>query len=101
MRYNINSETANIALTKISYSDWKSGVIQYLDVSDELLCWRFNGNFAVYGSLYGVRPPHGLIQHFGVEAIGVLSPVHDYVPVTCSNGADFISDKLKGWENEV
>lgn len=67
-------------------------MILYLDVSDELLRWRFNGNFAVYGPLYGVRPPHGLVQHFGVQAIGVFSSVHDYVPVTCDNGADLVSD---------
>lgn len=54
----------------------------YLDVSDELLCWCFDGNFTVYSSLYGIGPPHGFIQHFGVQPVGVLSPMHNYVPVT-------------------
>ncbi len=57
----------------------------YLDVSDELQSWSFNGSLAVYDSLYGSRPPHGLIQHFGIEAIRMLPPIHDYVPVTWEN----------------
>lgn len=55
---------------------------EYLDVSDELLCWSFNGNFAVYGSLYGIRPPHGFIQHFSVKPIRVFTPMDNYIPVT-------------------
>lgn len=57
----------------------------YLDVSDELQSWSFYGGLAVYDSLYGGCPPHGLVQHLGVEAVGVLPPVHNDVPVTCEN----------------
>lgn len=53
----------------------------YLDIPDQLLCRCFDGNFAVYGSLYGIRPPHGFIQHFGIKTVRVFAPVHDYVPV--------------------
>lgn len=68
--------------------------MNYLDISDELLCRRLNGNLAVYSPLYGIRPPHGLIQHFGVQAIGVFTSVHNYIPVTCGNKADGVSDKI-------
>lgn len=59
--------------------------LSYLDVPDKLLCWRFNGNFAVYRSLYGTRPPHGFIQHFGVQAVRVFTSMDDYIPVTWVN----------------
>lgn len=55
----------------------------YLDVSDELQSRGFYGGLTVYDSLYGSCPPHGLIQHLGVEAVRVLPPVHNDVPVTC------------------
>lgn len=57
----------------------------YLDVSDELQSWSFYGGLAVYDSLYSRCPSHGLIQHLGVESVGVLPPVHYDVPVTCKN----------------
>lgn len=72
----------------------KFRIISYLDISDELLCRCLNGNLAVYGTLYGIRPPHGLIQHFGVQAVGVFTSVHNYIPVTCGNKADWVSDKI-------
>lgn len=53
-----------------------------LDVSDELQSWGFYGSLAVYDSLYGSRPPHGLVQHLGIKAVGMLPPVHNDVPVT-------------------
>ena len=55
----------------------------YLDVPDELLGGGLDGHLAVDGPLYGGRPPHGLIQHLGVEAVRVLTPVDDDVPVAC------------------
>lgn len=54
----------------------------YLNIPDELLCWCFDGHFAVYGSLDGVGPAHGFIQHFGIKTVRVFASVHDYVPVT-------------------
>lgn len=54
----------------------------YLDVPDELQSGSFDGGFAVYDSLYGGRPPHGLVQHLGVDAIGMLPSVDNDVPVT-------------------
>lgn len=57
----------------------------YLDVSDELQSRGFYGGLAVYDPLYGSCPPHGLVQHLGVEAVRMLPPVHDDVPVTCKN----------------
>lgn len=53
----------------------------YLDVSDELQSWSFYGCLAVYDSLYGSRPPHGLIQHLGIKAVWMFPPIHYYVPV--------------------
>lgn len=57
----------------------------YLDVSDELQSRGLYRGLAVYDSLYGSCPPHGLVQHLGVEAVGMLPPVDDDVPVTCQN----------------
>lgn len=54
----------------------------YLDVSDELQSWSFYGSLAVYDSLYGSRPSHGLVQHLGIETVGMLPSVHSDVPVT-------------------
>ena len=55
----------------------------YLDVPDELLGGGLDGHLAVDGPLYGGRPPHGLVQHLGVQAVRVLAPVDDDVPVAC------------------
>lgn len=57
-------------------------ILLYLDVPDELLCWCFDGNFAVYRSLYGIRPPHGFIQHFGVKTVRVFTTMDNYIPIT-------------------
>lgn len=54
----------------------------YLDVSYELQSWSFYGSLAVDDSLYGCRPSHGLVQHLGIETVGMLPPIHDDVPVT-------------------
>lgn len=54
----------------------------YLDVPDELQSRSFDGRLAVYDPLNGSRPPHGLIQLLGVDAVGMLPPVHNDVPVT-------------------
>lgn len=54
----------------------------YLDVSDELQSGSLDGSLAVYDSLNGSRPPHGLVQHLSVEAVGMLPPVNHDVPVT-------------------
>lgn len=62
----------------------------YLDVSDELQSRGFYGGFAVYDSLYGRCPPHGLVQHLGIEAVGVLPPVHNDVPVACKNATQSV-----------
>ena len=59
--------------------------VRYLDVSNELQSWSFNGGLAVNDSLYGGCPPHGLIQHLGIEAVGVFPPVHYDVPVACKS----------------
>lgn len=57
----------------------------YLDVSNELQSWSFYGGLAVYDPLYRSGPPHGLVQHLGIKAVGMLPPVNDDVPVTCEN----------------
>ena len=53
----------------------------YLNVPDQLLGGRFYGNLVVDDALDGRSPPHGLVQHLGVEAIRVLPPVNHDVPV--------------------
>ena len=63
----------------------------YLDVSDELQSGGFYGGLAVNHSLYGGRPSHGLVQHLGIESVGMLPPVHYDVPVTCKDGTQSAS----------
>lgn len=57
----------------------------YLNVSDELQGWRFYWGFAFYDSQYCSRPSHGFIQHLGVQAIVMLSSIHNDVPVSCED----------------
>lgn len=59
-----------------------SGYLFYLNVSDQLQRRCFDGSLAVYDSLNGGCPSHGLIQHLGIETVRMLSPVHNDVPVT-------------------
>lgn len=54
----------------------------YLDVPDELQSRGFDGGLTVYDPLYSSRPPHGLVQHLGVDAVGMLPSVHNDIPVT-------------------
>lgn len=54
----------------------------YLDVSDQLKRWCFDRSLAVYDSLNGGCPSHGLIQHLGIETVRMLPPVHNDIPVT-------------------
>lgn len=53
-----------------------------LNVSDQLQRRCFDGSLAVYDSLNGSCPSHGLIQHLGIETVRMLPPIHDDVPVT-------------------
>lgn len=55
----------------------------YLDVLDELLCWRVDGRFGVDDVLNGVGPTRGLIQQLTVQAVRVFTAVHDHIPVAC------------------
>lgn len=59
-----------------------SGYLFYLNVSDQLQRWCFDGSLAVYDTLNGSCPSHGLIQHLSIETVRMLPSVHDDVPVT-------------------
>lgn len=54
----------------------------YLNVSDELLRRRLNWRLVLDDALNSRNPSHGLIQHLGVEPVGMFPPVNHDVPVT-------------------
>lgn len=64
------------------------------DVTNELLCRCFYGNFAVNDTLNGRGPAHGFVQQLCVQSVRVL-PTMDYdVPVAC--GEAKVETKLEG-----
>lgn len=59
------------------------GACFYLNVSDELQSGSFYRGLAVDDPLYCSCPPHGLIQHLSIKAVGMLPAIHYDVPVAC------------------
>lgn len=75
--------------------------LSYLNVSNELQGWSLYRGLAVYDSLDSSRPPHGLIQHLGVEAVRVLPPIYYDVPVTWKKQESLLILKMKIHKEEV